>query len=797
MIFVDFLHKLSKAIRGGSNTGAFTKTVIEAILNNDGLELLSKYKASSFKSYYSGQTSISRLAKKINTKLEPDSFAEYIHQHSDAAVQNLCDIFSADITDLTPFNAGEKLAALFVEILTEAAEDKKRTSNGSGADKVKVIATRKAKKLPEVTDFENGILLLDDGVNPNDNLRTPFTIYLEKAYDYYSMKKTLLYPEKPRPFYEIYVCNDLRYHKIRFTGYKDTKPEITIQDANVQRLEQESRYIIIEGTGGIGKSMFLTHLFLSASSDCEDTGEIPIFMTLKDYKENLIGIVDFIRETVAAYDSNITQKHIIEALENKQLILLLDGMDEIPSALRDAFNTDLEAFIKSYPGNSVFITSRPIYSFISYTRFSLFDIMPLKQEQALALIQKLDFWDKNAKQDFLIALKTSLYYTHRQFASNPLLLTIMLMTYSTFGEVPAKIHVFYSKAFETMSRLHDATKGSFKRPLHTKITPEKFSMYFAQFCARTYIEEVLEFDERTFSSYMNKVIRNMDESKQEITSGNFLLDLTDNLCIMYHEGTKYYFIHRSFQEYFAAVYFASNYDEKLSKVGKFFENSNHRSYTDRTFAMLYDMIPKKIERYIFFPFLEQLIDNCKHEGQSEEYWAFLELQYPHIYYEDGATGEHRENSAKSFLYRTIINVNSLSCLPHNIEELDWPQEINSLPYETWVGVYRNFMGAEAYERNPNPDDIDDEELEDMDIIPVNEVYYRYADYFGTPDVEGKTIDISIEELRKNPSQYKELRAFMEDPKFPLVKEYKKVKKYFRELKSWVNREDESELLFDD
>lgn len=96
--------------------------------------------------------------------------------------------------------------------------------------------------------------------------------------------------------------------------------------------------------------------------------------------------------------------------------------------------------------------------------------------------------------------------SHKQFASNPLLLTIMLMTYTSYGEVPAKRHIFYSKAYETMARLHDASKGAYVRPMHTQLSPEDFAVYFSEFCARTYKAEILEFDERIFSEYMEKVI---------------------------------------------------------------------------------------------------------------------------------------------------------------------------------------------------------------------------------------------------------------------------------------------------
>ena len=128
----------------------------------------------------------------------------------------------------------------------------------------------------------------------------------------------------------------------------------------------------------------------------------------------------------------------------------MDGLDEIQSTIRENFDTDLEAFIKSYPGNTIVITSRPVFSFITYSKFSVFDIQELTKEQALELVQKLEFWDTAAKENFMKDLDRHLYTSHYQFASNPLLLTIMLMTYTTFGEVPAKMHVSVSYTHLTL-----------------------------------------------------------------------------------------------------------------------------------------------------------------------------------------------------------------------------------------------------------------------------------------------------------------------------------------------------------
>lgn len=99
------------------------------------------------------------------------------------------------------------------------------------------------------------------------------------------------------------------------------------------------------------------------------------------------------------------------------------------------------------------------------------------------------------------------------------------------------------------------------------------------------------------------------------------------------------------------------------------------------------------------------------------------------------------------MYKTIVREKRLGS-DTDLDLLTWPKQLLDLPRKNWVTVYREFMEADAYERNPDPDDIDDADLEETDIVGQDDVYYRYADYFGEPEVEGFTIEIEIYELRK-------------------------------------------------
>ena len=810
MQFHEFVQKLYSVISFGVNTVRFTKTILEAIVIEEHIEVLD-YSDSSYKKFYSGSTSIHKLATRIAAYIDPMLFTEYLNglNLDDAPVEKICELFSDVCPNIDAHNAREELGKLLFEIITEAAgtnkksalEDAKKLIDINKNDTNKTFALVNKDYVSILEEFYNKDFMNDDS-DPDFLVQELFKNYLRKAVAFYSEKKTLLYAEKPRPFYEIYVCNDLNRHGYRLKDLSNPTKSNIIHDATIQILESEKTHIIIEGTGGIGKSMFLTHLFLSSANDLlnEKYGKFPVFISLKDYKATFANMTEFILSIVSAFESKIEKEHVVKLLEKSKIVLLLDGLDEIASSAREAFDNCMDSFVKSYPNNTIILTSRPINMFVSYVQFLVLDIKPLTKTQSLALIDKLEFWDSIAKQSFREALDQYLYANHEQFASNPLLLTIMLMTYSTFGEIPARMHVFYSKAYETMARLHDASKGAYKRPFHTNLTPEEFAKYFSQFCARTYERETLEFTSASFSFFMELVLKGTP-LENKVSPRDFLLDLTDNLCIMYREGDKYYFIHRSFQEYFTAVYLSTVFDDKLDRFGKFVERMRHRSYTDKTFDMLYDMIPEKVERYIFLPFLERKFNDwydSDADNDDEVYLNFLEDQYQTIYYEHEETDGSSRNEPSSFLYEFILRKNNLA-FDTNLSALIWPDEVLDLPNKKeWVEAYVAFTDDSGYKRWPNPDNIPDSVLEDVMMYTKDELPSEYYNYFGDPDVIGLSIEIDTFNLRyKDGYPYSSLVAFVTRPDFPIREEYEKVKAYYENLKARFNKETTSGGLFDD
>lgn len=96
-------------------------------------------------------------------------------------------------------------------------------------------------------------------------------------------------------------------------------------------------------------------------------------------------------------------------------LLLFDGLDEIGLNNIGFFERELGSFTDKYSENYYVISSRPYQSFVSFERFCVLRLLPFNIEQALQLIDNLDFRpdDPSIKGKFRDELSKRLYKTHR------------------------------------------------------------------------------------------------------------------------------------------------------------------------------------------------------------------------------------------------------------------------------------------------------------------------------------------------------------------------------------------------
>ena len=157
------MKKLFPIIGGGSSTHQFTKSIFEVMLEDEYVEILEDYSEETYKAYFNGSTGISKIAKKICAHMEPENFASYIDEFSDATRESLCKVFEDIIPDLDSFNISLKLSELFADILREAASTKRNKASKKGAlPKVEIPNKSPSNDIFVLHLSENDRTLLND-----------------------------------------------------------------------------------------------------------------------------------------------------------------------------------------------------------------------------------------------------------------------------------------------------------------------------------------------------------------------------------------------------------------------------------------------------------------------------------------------------------------------------------------------------------------------------------------------------------------------------------------------------------
>lgn len=216
-------------------------------------------------------------------------------------------------------------------------------------------------------------------------------------------------------------------------------------------------------------------------------------------------------------------------------------------------------------------------------------------------------------------------------------------TFDNYAEIPEKLHLFYANAFETLYSKHDATKSGFRRELKCGLSYDAFKKTFAQFCFITYYQGKIELTHDEVVTILGKIGARMVGFNPQ----NYIFDLVNSICVLYKDGLNYKFTHRSFQEYFAAIFLKELPDQDMGKIGtSLVKKDYYQSAHDSVFPMLYDMAEQRFEQNILLPFVIEFETVCEKADKYDFYYEKIE---PVIEF-DYAYSENSEDNPRLFLY---------------------------------------------------------------------------------------------------------------------------------------------------
>ncbi|MBZ9997572.1 NACHT domain-containing protein [Mesorhizobium sp. BH1-1-4] len=321
-------------------------------------------------------------------------------------------------------------------------------------------------------------------------------------------------------------------------------------DKYISDFGKRSKHSVITATLGAGKSFTMKHIYSTWAKD-SSLKKVPIFIELRYINFQEQNIVSYITQQLIPFNHFVTERSVQAALKSGAFALVMDGFDEIATRNRATAEKQILRIAQDYPETFIVLSSRPdINRFLGWNTFSEYSVSPLSIDQVESMIERIDY-DVQDKASFLKMIKGGLYKSHEKLLSNPLLASMMLLTFREFQDIPSKMHVFYGTAFDVLFRKHDTTKAEYHREFATGLDLDDFKRIFMTFCFTSYVDKKYSFDESSLRRYSEKAIQYEDSNLKYL---DFQHDILKNICIMHQEGETISFIHRSFQEYFTALF---------------------------------------------------------------------------------------------------------------------------------------------------------------------------------------------------------------------------------------------------
>ena len=609
--------------------------------------------------------------------------------------------------------------------------------------------------------------------------------YIENAVSRLSKIKTVLYPKQPIDFYKIFVCNDVK----RQDGYKDrgSEDQPLVSATPKTLLDKYGHFLTLTAPGGVGKSMFLKHMLLcdnrfAEASWLEPCGLVPVLLTLKDYKNRSGTMEEFVFDKIKKFDNSLSFETFKSDLNKGIFLFLFDALDEVNRDLLDEFISTFSDFSDEYNSNSFILSSRPNNFCDSLTNFTSLSLLNFRQEQAEKLVNKFTDFDEEKRKEFIknINIKDSFKITflkindrirknpYSTVEGNPLLLTIKFLVFIEKGKyISNDAYLFYETAYEVLYETHDQLHSQFnEREWATKMDMGQLKTALGEFCFITYFKFKYSFTRAEIDAIVDEM---KTAAKYHFNASEFIKDLKDNLTLLYVEGGRYSFIHKSFQEFFTAFHLskmnAADFDGKLISQIEYYRYAILENLLDdeerakdssailkiydyemySVIEMFYQMAKEKCEKFLFLPVLFRTLHHKNPDAKPEEMmYSYIENTYGVLHLYTGARNSSSNNNPFSDVVYFIL---------HEVLKLE---VLHDMEYEVEDGAYTKFYLYEAELDGPviPPDDLVESESMKFETQP---------DGSQEPIIpEGIIYEISDLIQFCNEDKYPDLKKFIKD-----------------------------------
>ena len=349
-------------------------------------------------------------------------------------------------------------------------------------------------------------------------------------------------------------------------GYREAKTrKLKSEDCQKQpgiKVANEKQYLMVLGGPGAGKSTFLRKMGLEALKVKKGGFKhscIPVFIELKGFTSSEINIEKFIIEEFRICNFPDPEKFTAKALEKGKLLILLDGLDEVPSQNLTETINQIQNFVDKYDKNRFIASCRTAAYRHNFRRFSDVAMADFDDEQ---IRQFINNWfhgedDKQAKTGnkcWELLQKTE-NEAAKELAHTPLLLTFLCLVYDRSQNFPNNRSVLYKKALRILLEEWASEKRILRDEIYQGLHTELEELLLSEIAYTGFASNRLFFSQREIVEQIKNFLSSNLNAPQHLDGEKVLNAIAIQQGILVERAEDVFsFSHLTLQEYLTAQY---------------------------------------------------------------------------------------------------------------------------------------------------------------------------------------------------------------------------------------------------
>lgn len=350
------------------------------------------------------------------------------------------------------------------------------------------------------------------------------------------------------------------YHDLKIQSVASSSSSVCIGDDFVINNQHINNII---GTAGQGKSTILRKLFLET---LKVGVKIPFFLELRKIEQT--GILKGLQDVLNSLRLKAELNDVEQLLISNNVVLMLDGFDEISFKYRDAILKEITNLNIMY-GVQIITTTRPGTALCNEPYILNYRVLDLELNDILNIIEKLNDNGHGIDLEQLPKIKETITQNSNLISvmRTPILVTLFHVCYPFMDIIPNNTVEFYSSLFMTLYLRHDKVKN-FERE---KLSPLGHVEAYECFCALTFItmhNNNQDLNHNAFLDYAQRALK-IKGKLHACRPEDLISDFLNITCMIQKDGyDRYVFIHKSIQEYHAAEFIKSVSSANKNKLYK-------------------------------------------------------------------------------------------------------------------------------------------------------------------------------------------------------------------------------------